>query len=325
MVVLHAGSKGNLVKRLKAFLNVVVLPSPDLDTSNSRFDSATATAVNNFKRTHGLPADGKVDAATWAEIGAAWGHLMFRERRMLEDQLHMCLSAQDAASVPGWMWTLARSHPYADGPVDINREAFFKAYIQHFGSLSMSQISGLNQLLDFLDYDNRITDLRWAAYILATVKLECADTWQPIEEYGKGHGHTYGNPVTITASDGKTYTNRYYGRGYVQLTWSSNYKSTSSGIGLGEDLWIHPAKALEPDTAYKIITYGMLTGSSFANHHKLSDYLSGTKTDYLHARRMVNGMSGAGKVAGYAKTFEAILKASIPVPPVAPMCTMGLL
>ena len=40
-----------------------------------------------------------------------------------------------------------------------------------------------------------------------------------------------GKPVTVTDSSGKQYTNVYYGRGYVQLTWKTNYKAMSPVTG----------------------------------------------------------------------------------------------
>ena len=43
---------------------------------------------------------------------------------------------------------------------------------------------------------------------------ECANTYRPIEEIGKGKGRPYGTPT----SNGKT----YYGRGFVQLTRKTN-------------------------------------------------------------------------------------------------------
>jgi hypothetical protein len=89
-------------------------------------------------------------------------------------------------------------------------------------------------------------------------------------------------------------------------------------------LWIHPEKALEAKISYKILSYGMLTGNSFANNHKLSDYFHGSTTDYLHARRMVNGMSGARLIARYARTLEAILQTSMRGPGSASAAMMGL-
>ena len=32
--------------------------------------------------------------------------------------------------------------------------------------------------------DPKLDDPRWAAYMLATVKLECANRWKPVTEFG---------------------------------------------------------------------------------------------------------------------------------------------
>jgi hypothetical protein len=128
----------------------------------------------------------------------------------------------------------------------IDQEKFINLYKSQYAALGSSQASGLGTLLGFLEQDRDVGDLRWAAYMLATVKHECANRWQPIEEFGKGQGMAYGNPVPVTGSDGKSYTNTYYGRGYVQLTWEANYRNMSQNLNLGDEVLIHPERALEP-------------------------------------------------------------------------------
>ena len=70
---------------------------------------------------------------------------------------------------------------------------------------------------------------------------------------------------------------------------------------IGEDLVCNPERALDPDVAYKILSIGLITGVSYANGRKLSDYIYGPKCDYLHARMMVNGMDYAQKIARAAQ------------------------
>jgi len=98
-----------------------------------------------------------------------------------------------------------------------SQDTFFQTYEAAFAALSPTAASGLGALLGFLEQDPEVTDVPWAAYMLATVKHECANRWQPIEEFGKGKGRPYGRPVIVTDADGTQYTNRYYERGYVQL------------------------------------------------------------------------------------------------------------
>ena len=103
------------------------------------------------------------------------------------------------------------------GSMKFDHDQFISLYESQYGTLNSSQASGLGGLLAFVERDNHVNDVRWAAYMLATVKHECANRWQPLEEFGRGQGKVYGNPVTVTVSEGKTYTNTYYGRGFVQL------------------------------------------------------------------------------------------------------------
>jgi hypothetical protein len=171
-----------------------------------------------------------------------------------------------------------------------------------------SQASGLSELLGFLERDNHVNDARWVAYMLATVKHECANQWHPVEEFDKGQGKVYGNPVTVTVSDGITYTNPYFGRGYVQLRWVTNYREMSYNLNLGDDLLVRPQRALEPSVAYRIMSFGMRNGSFTGV--RLSDCISGSKCDYHDARQIVNGYDQAALIQGYAKKLETLLRAS---------------
>src|SRR5579872_2110233 len=120
--------------------------------------------------------------------------------------------------------------------IPVDAEKFVLQYKLQDPSLSGSAASGLEMLLGFIAEDTNLSDLRWAAYMLATVKHECANLWQPVEERGTGSGRPYGLPATVAAPDGTTYTNSYYGRGYVQLTWRYNYDRMGQALGLGNAL-----------------------------------------------------------------------------------------
>lgn len=205
----------------------------------------------------------------------------------------------------------------------IDRPKFIDGYTAAFGALNAAQTAGLDALLAAAEGDADITDLRWLAYMLATVKHECAGTWHPIEEYGKGKGRKYGVAVTVTDPEGHSYSNVYYGRGYVQLTWDYNYRTM--GKVLANRLLYEPALALDAEVAYRIMSYGMRNGSFTGA--KLSRFISGDLCDYVNARKIINGLDQAERIAGYARTLEAVLRAStvaavpggVPVPqPAAP-------
>lgn len=189
-----------------------------------------------------------------------------------------------------------------------DHEQFFNSYRDGFGSLSQSKVDGIESLLTSLESDPDVDDERWAAYMFATVKHECADTWEPIEEYGKGAGHKYGQPVQVTGSDGQTYTCKYYGRGYVQLTWDYNYKKMSAALAMDDALIIHPEQVLQPDIAYKIMSYGMRKGSFTGK--KLSSYINDSVCDYKNARRIINALDKADLIKGYAEKLEKCFTSS---------------
>lgn len=184
---------------------------------------------------------------------------------------------------------------------------FMTAYSVAFPTptLSSDSTDGLSVLLSNLGEDPDVTDIRWAAYMLATVKHECANTWRPIEEYGKGQNRPYGQPAVVTDQNGTQYTNTYYGRGFVQLTWRMNYDKMGQALGLGNGLVLHPEHALEPTTAYHVMSYGMRHGSFTGKG--LASYIQGDACDYLNARRIINGLDQADRIQGYAKTLESVL------------------
>ena len=193
--------------------------------------------------------------------------------------------------------------------MQIDRARFFESYRAAFSPLNDSQREGLEELLAAAEGDPQITDLRWLAYMLATVKHECADRWKPIEEFGKGKGREYGKPVTVTDPEGRTHTNVYYGRGYVQLTWDFNYRAM--GKALGNRLLYEPKLALDPRVAYKIMSLGMRQGMFTNPKHRLSTYINDEKVDYVNARRIINGVDRAQLIAGYARKLEQVLRDSV--------------
>lgn len=184
----------------------------------------------------------------------------------------------------------------------MDRTAFYAALRSRastvFGtSLSQGQVNGCETLLD--EGDARKSRLPCLAYVLATAYHETAHTMQPIEEYGKGKGKAYGKPAG-------PYGKVYYGRGYVQLTWLDNYQK--AGEKLSVNLVKFPEQALNPKIASEILFASMEQG--WFTGRKLDDYLTALATDYVGARRIVNGTDKASLIAGYAKAFETALKAA---------------
>lgn len=129
------------------------------------------------------------------------------------------------------------------------------------------------------------------AYVLATSYWESARTMRPVREYG---GEKY--------LRGKKYY-PYVGMGYVQLTWLANYKKASAKLGV--DFVANPKLLLEPNHAVKVLVTGMREG--WFTGKKLADYVTLSKSDYVGARRIVNGTDKAAQIAKIAIQYEAAL------------------
>jgi putative chitinase len=181
-------------------------------------------------------------------------------------------------------------------------QKFLFLYADQYGVLTESQKAGITSILTAIFEDQNITDIRQVAYMLATVKHECAGKWQPIAEIGKGEGKKYGIPDHITGQV-------YYGRGYVQLTWLDNYRA--AGIYTKTDLVNNPDLAMQPDTAYKIMSWGMRRGAFTGVG--LSKYIHDETCDYFAARKIINGLDCAQKIAAYARTIQTLLEQSAEV------------
>jgi putative chitinase len=133
------------------------------------------------------------------------------------------------------------------------------------------------------------------AYILATVKHETNETFKPVVE------------AYWLSENWRKKNLRYYpwhGRGFVQLTWEYNYKFASEQLGI--DLIADPNLALDPNVSTVILIVGMLEG--WFTGKKLGDYVDLFKSDFVRARRVVNGNDDANLIAGYAKEYDKLLK-----------------
>jgi predicted chitinase len=99
----------------------------------------------------------------------------------------------------------------------------------------------------------------------------------------------------------------WYGRGYVQLTWEKNYQKFRDRVLklFNSDIVDNADLAMRPDIAAFIMFEGMIRGEFTGK--KLSDYFTATKTDWLNARRIINGVDRMTEIAGIAKQFYADL------------------
>lgn len=173
----------------------------------------------------------------------------------------------------------------------VDKKHFFDNF--PFRPLNKKGVETIENIIDRFDEDDDYRNLRQLAYVLATAYHESAHTWDPsIREYGRGKGRKYGLPDERTGQV-------YYGRGLSQLTWRFNYERFS-GI-LGKDLVNNPDLALDPKNSVDILMIGMRDGI-FTNH-KLAWYFDGDTTDWVGARKIVNGTDRSNLIGSYAKKF----------------------
>ena len=149
------------------------------------------------------------------------------------------------------------------------------------------------------------------AYILATVYHETNRTMEPIKEYGGpkyfhkmydkngSRPHVAKQLGNTNAGDGV----KFAGRGFVQLTGRANYKKASDK--LGTDFVKDPDAVMSSLHVSGILVVGMLEG--WFTGRKLSDYITLTKSDYVGARKIINGVDKKHVIAKYAHRFDRLL------------------
>ena len=194
-----------------------------------------------------------------------------------------------------------------------NKKKLLDGYVSRFGPLTNDLADAFAFLFSKIENDSRFTDTdtdrRKLAYCMATFKWETAHTMRPIDEHG---GDTYFNrrynPQTKV---GKMLGNTqpgdgalFHGRGYVQITGRNNYAKAKKLTGV--DLLSEPDRAKEPELAYQIAIQGMTDG--WFTGRKLSNYFVGDTADYVNARKIINGLDQADKIADIARGYSELLR-----------------
>jgi predicted chitinase len=131
------------------------------------------------------------------------------------------------------------------------------------------------------------------AYILATAEHE-SDSFSTLEEYSAGN--QYEGRADLNNSqpgDGQ----RYKGRGYVQLTGRRNY-TLYTGI-TGIELVRLPMILMNwPALSVFVLIDGMTRG--IYTGRRLDEFVNDAQTDFVNARKVVNGLDRADKIAAQA-------------------------
>ncbi len=209
----------------------------------------------------------------------------------------------------------------------MDRAKFFAAVrlSLFIGHLSTNQVNGMEAILD--ERQAEPVDSRWLAYMLATAYHETDNTMCAVSEnlsysaarlratfpkyFTTAQASAYARQPQRIAN--RAYAGRmgngneasgdgwlYRGRGLVQITGRDNYAK----YGIADN----PDMALDPRKAVEIMFDGMINGRFTGK--KLADYFSATATDWLGARKIINGTDRAADIATYAKKFLAALEAA---------------
>lgn len=165
----------------------------------------------------------------------------------------------------------------------MNREYFFNRIRDAVfgGKLTKAQVEGITKILDYRESNYPKMSDDQLAYLLATVTWETGFAMQPVREAG---GERY------------LRSKKYYpwvGEGLVQVTWETNAKKF--GAKKPGDLMTWP---ISLRAAFEGMTKGMFTGK------KLGDYIVNGRSDYIGARRIINGTDKAKLIAGYARSYQ---------------------
>jgi len=197
----------------------------------------------------------------------------------------------------------------------IDRKHFFDTVRESLfhGSMTQLQVHGMEAILSEWEAQ-QLQDFRWLAYILATVYHETAKTMQPIAEFDKGRGRDYGKKLKMGGGPGKriayeTPDKLFYGRGHTQNTWYENYQRLTKAAATQGKTWDFlndPDLLLQMEPSIWATFFSMRVG--LYTGKKLADYFN-EKVEGLpdaaliNARKIINGLDCAEKIAGYAKVF----------------------
>ena len=185
----------------------------------------------------------------------------------------------------------------------------FEGNPEFIGPDAIEQLQGMlktdtssGKVHDFSTKQGTIDAIRWEcqaqgiglntqmAYVIATTEWETAKTFKPVRE-------AFWLSESWRKKNLRYYP--YYGRGFVQLTWKNNYQKYSDL--LGTDMVKNPDLAMDSNVALFVLVHGFKTGTFTTR--KITDYININKTDFLNARRCINGMDQASKIAALATKY----------------------
>lgn len=186
-------------------------------------------------------------------------------------------------------------------------DVFYKVCRAKLGSISKAAQGGFELILR--EAGARKTETNHLAYMLATAWWETAKTMQPVREAFFVAPNDFEKAEAWRRKN--LHYHPYYGRGFVQLTWKTNYEKASKKFGV--DFVKEPDRVMEPQYAVPILFEGMAEG--WFTGKALDDYIddidepkSEDLREYKEARRIINGTDKADTVARIAVLIEEALR-----------------
>lgn len=221
---------------------------------------------------------------------------------------------------------LQRADAHGELSMKVERARYFdqvRARL-HEGRLSDAARAGHEALLSAWEARYAKHDPRFLAYCLATAFHETGAAMQPVEEnlnysadglrkvfskyFVAGETEAFARQPERIAN--RVYSNRmgngrefsgdgwrFRGRGLVQITGRDNYRI----YGIENE----PEKAMEPERAVKILFDGMIAGRFTG--HALCDFFNDSASDWVGARRVVNGLNRAEEIGLFGVIFATAI------------------
>lgn len=258
-----------LANAVKKLQAALGIPPEQID---GEFGRGTETAVKLFQKHNGLIDDGIVGAKTWSAL--------------LKKPIQKPQDAEGAPNVP--------KVKVADQVFNLDRIIdSLPGDLQGVGRTSIPLILVQCQVY-------QVINAAQIAYVLATAEHESRlGEW--MEEFASGWDYEgwveeLGN---TQPGDGP----RFKGRGFVQLTGRRNYEDWSKRLSL--DIITHPDRVMQPEVAAKILVLGMREGTFTGM--KLSHYIDQRQQDFYNARRIINGLDRAARIAAIADEYLKVL------------------
>ncbi len=191
----------------------------------------------------------------------------------------------------------------------VNLAKFYSALRGTKVNLTMGNVPEFDFILKYVE--TRVVDTNDLAYILATTYWETAGTMLPVRE-----AYWVKNAESWRKKNLRYYP--YYGRGYVQLTWPSNYKKATDYfrdiLGIDVDFVKNPDLVMNPKYSLEILFTGSKEG--WFTEKDLDDFIDDIDEDdpedlreYKLARKVINGTDKALEIGRLALAFEKALKA----------------